>query len=143
MSDRISKEQRSINMKAIKGKDTKQEVLVRKYLFSKGKRFRKNDRKLPGTPDVVLPKYKTVIFINGCFWHRHENCKLAYIPKSNVEFWNKKFKKNIRNDLTNKEKLKRLDFRIIEIWECELKNNQERVLEELNKKLDNFLKDKE
>lgn len=143
MSDRISKEQRSINMKAIKGKDTKQEVLVRKYLFSKGKRFRKSDRKLPGTPDVVLPKYKTVIFINGCFWHRHENCKLAYIPKSNVEFWNKKFKKNIRNDLTNKEKLKRLDFRIIEIWECELKNNQERVLEELNKKLDNFLKDKE
>ena len=88
-------------MSKIRGKDTKIEVKVRKHLFSQGFRFRKNDKKLAGKPDIVLPKYKTVIFIHGCFWHRHENCKDATTPKTRVDFWEEKFSKNIENDKKN------------------------------------------
>ena len=98
MTDRITPEHRSWNMSRIKGKDTKIEVKVRSWLFSKGFRFRKNDRRYPGTPDIVLPKYKTVIFINGCFWHRHEGCRYATTPKTRTEFWMNKFEKNVEND---------------------------------------------
>ena len=90
MTDTFTPEQRSRNMAAIRGKDTKPEMIVRKYLFSRGLRFRVQVRKLPGTPDIVLPKYRTAIFVNGCFWHGHEECKYFRLPKSNVEFWAEK-----------------------------------------------------
>ena len=89
MVDRFSKETRSYNMSRIRSKDTKPEIFVRKYLFSNGLRFRKNDKRYPGSPDIVLPKYRTVVFVHGCFWHFHKGCKYAGIPKSNVEFWEK------------------------------------------------------
>ena len=98
MADIKTKESRSYNMSRIAGKDTKPEELVRKYLFSKGFRYRKNVRKLPGTPDLVLPKYRAVIFVNGCFWHGHEGCKYFVWPKSNTEFWRKKIETNISRD---------------------------------------------
>ena len=90
------KKTRSYNMSRIKGKNTKPEEIVRKYLFSKGFRYRKNDKRLPGTPDIVLPKYKTVIFVNGCFWHGHEGCKYFVWPKNNADFWKKKLEDNIK-----------------------------------------------
>lgn len=123
MSDRLTPEKRSWNMSHIRGKDTKIEVLVRKYLFSKGYRFRKNDKRYPGKPDIVLPKYKTVIFVHGCFWHRHDGCKNATIPKTRTEFWVEKFEKNARNDELNQEKLKKLGWNVIIIWECEIEKD--------------------
>lgn len=121
MTDHISSEHRSWNMKQIKEKDTKIEVEVRKWLFSQGFRFRKNDKRYPGKPDVVLPKYKTVIFINGCFWHRHEGCKYATMPKTREEYWSKKFERNIKNDALHKQQLEELGWKVIVLWECELK----------------------
>ena len=106
MADVKTPEQRSRNMAAIKGKDTKPEIIVRKYLFSRGLRFRVQVRKLPGNPDIVLPKYKTVIFVNGCFWHGHEGCKYFRLPKSNVEFWKEKIERNIARDVRNETELK-------------------------------------
>lgn len=94
----MTSEQRSRCMAAIKGKDTKPEMIVRKYLFSRGLRSRVQVRMLPGTPDIVLPKYKTIIFVNGCFWHGHEGCKYFWLPKSNVEFWKEKIERNIERD---------------------------------------------
>lgn len=120
MADRISPEKRSWNMSRIKGKDTKIEVQVRSWLFSKGLRFRKNDKRYPGTPDIVLPKYKIVIFINGCFWHRHENCKYATIPKTRTDFWLEKFDKNIANDKIHKQQLEDMGWKVLVIWECQL-----------------------
>ena len=98
MSDKLTPEKRSWNMSRIIGKDTKIEVEVRKYLFSKGYRFRKNDKRYPGKPDIVLPKYHVAIFVHGCFWHRHEGCKDATTPKTRTEFWLEKFDKNVKND---------------------------------------------
>lgn len=121
--DSISPEHRSWNMAQIKGKDTKIEVRVRQYLFSKGFRFRKNDKRFPGKPDVVLPKYKTVIFINGCFWHMHEGCKQGRLPKSNVEYWEEKLGKNVANDRKHIQQLMEMGWNPITIWECELKND--------------------
>ena len=115
-------ERRSRNMSAIKSKNTKPEIAVRKLLHSMGYRFRLHRKDLPGSPDIVLPKYKTVIFVHGCFWHRHENCKYASNPKTRVEFWNKKFKDNIVRDIKNQEKLKSLGLKSKIIWECETKN---------------------
>ena len=109
-------------MSAIKSKNTKPEIMVRKILHSMGYRFRLHSKDLPGSPDIVLPKYKTVIFVHGCFWHRHENCKYASNPKTRVEFWNKKFKDNIVRDIKNQEKLKSLGLKSKIIWECETKN---------------------
>lgn len=123
MADRITKEQRSVNMSHIHGKDTSEEVLVRKYLFSMGYRFRKNVNVLPGKPDLVLPKYKTAIFINGCFWHRHKNCKYASIPKTNIEFWNRKFERNVANDKKVVRKLRSMGYHVVTIWECKLKKD--------------------
>ncbi len=93
--DKISPDQRSYNMSRIHGKDTQPEITVRKYLFSKGLRFRKNDKRLPGHPDIVLPKYKTVVFVNGCFWHGHEGCRFFVWPKQNEQFWKQKLSTNI------------------------------------------------
>ena len=115
-------EQRSRNMSAIKSKNTKPEIKVRKVLHSMGYRFRLHSKDLPGSPDIVLPKYKTVIFVHGCFWHRHENCKYASTPKTRKEFWNKKFTENKKRDSEIQEKIKILDWRSVVIWECETKN---------------------
>lgn len=126
-----SKEVRSYNMSCIKGKGTKPEEMVRKYLFSQGFRYRKNDKKLPGTPDVVLPKYKTVIFVNGCFWHGHEGCKYFVWPKNNAEFWKGKILQNIERDKRDFERLENAGWKVIVVWECELKKtfkNNNRLL---------------
>ena len=115
-------EQRSRNMSAIKSKNTKPEIKVRKILHSMGYRFRLHSKDLPGSPDIVLPKYKTVIFVHGCFWHRHKDCKYATTPKTRQDFWNKKFTTNIERDLEIHEKIKNLNWRSVVIWECETKN---------------------
>ena len=119
-------------MAAIKGKDTKPEMIVRKYLFSRGLRFRVQVRKLPGTPDIVLPKYKTAIFVNGCFWHGHEGCKYFRLPKSNIEFWKEKIERNIERDRESMQALLVLGWKVIRVWECELRNKANRE-EMLNK----------
>ena len=121
VSHKVS-EQRSRNMSAIKSKNTKPEIKVRKILHSMGYRFRLHSKDLPGSPDIVLPKYKTVIFVHGCFWHRHENCKYASTPKTRQEFWNKKFKVNLERDLEIQERIKDINWRSVVIWECETKN---------------------
>lgn len=108
-------------MAAIKGKDTKPEMIVRKYLFSRGLRFRVQVRKLPGNPDIVLPKYKTVVFVNGCFWHGHEGCRYYRLPKSNVEFWENKIKNNVARDVRNENELKARGWRVIRVWECDIR----------------------
>lgn len=131
MSDTITPEHRSWNMSRIRNKDTKIEVLVRKYLFSKGYRFRKNDKRYPGKPDVVLPKYHIVIFVNGCFWHQHPGCKNATMPKSNTEFWKEKLEKNVTNDSKNIEKLSSMGWKVITLWECELEKDFETCMEKL------------
>ena len=115
-------EQRSRNMSAIKSKNTKPEIAVRKVLHSMGYRFRLHGKDLPGSPDIVLPKYRTVIFVHGCFWHRHKDCKYATTPKTRQDFWNKKFTTNIERDLEIHEKIKNLNWRSVVIWECETKH---------------------
>ena len=115
-------EQRSRNMSAIKSKNTKPEFAVRKLLHSMGYRFRLHSKDLPGSPDIVLPKYKTVIFVHGCFWHRHENCKYASTPKTRKEFWENKFKVNVKRDADIQEKIKNIEWRSVVIWECETKD---------------------
>lgn len=121
MADVHTPEQRSYNMSRIRGKDTKPEELVRKYLFSQGFRYRKNDARLPGKPDIVLPKYKTVIFVNGCFWHAHEGCRYFVWPKSNVDFWKRKINGNVQRDLRSHQLLNEQGWNVIVIWECQLK----------------------
>jgi DNA mismatch endonuclease, patch repair protein len=120
--DNLSQEHRSWNMRQIKSGNTKPELTIRSLLHSMGYRFRLNRNDLPGRPDIVLPKYKTVIFVHGCFWHRHKGCKFSYTPKSNVSFWNEKFKTNILRDKEVKKQLKSLKWRTFVIWECELSN---------------------
>lgn len=124
-------EQRHYNMSQIHDKDTKPEVLVRKYLFSKGLRYRKNDKKLPGHPDIVLPKYKTVVFVNGCFWHGHDGCKYFVMPKSNTDFWKTKIDKNIARDQLEYSRLRESGWRIVVVWECELRSKNIKVLEQV------------
>ena len=128
MADVHSPEKRSYNMSRIHAKGTKPEETVRKYLFSKGFRYRKNDPRLPGKPDIVLPKYKTVIFVNGCFWHRHEGCKYFVWPKNNAEFWRKKIMSNVERDNRNYSELKEKGGSIVVIWECELKDRRSETL---------------
>ena len=115
-------DQRSRNMAAIKSKNTKPEIAVRKMLHALGYRFRLHRKDLPGSPDIVLPKYKTVIFVHGCFWHRHENCKYASTPKTRKEFWENKFNENMKRDKNNFKELKKLNWNLLVIWECETKN---------------------
>ncbi|WP_326907108.1 very short patch repair endonuclease [Sedimentibacter sp. MB31-C6] len=121
--DNHSKEVRSYNMSQIKSKNSKPEEAVRKYLFSKGFRYRKNVNTLPGSPDIVLAKYKTVVFVNGCFWHMHEGCPKFVWPKSNKEYWTKKILRNKARDEENKEALERLGWKVLIVWECELKKS--------------------
>jgi len=131
MADVHSKETRSYNMSRIRSKDTKPEMLVRKFLHKNGFRYRLHVKDLPGKPDIVLPKYKTVIFIHGCFWHGHEGCKYYVVPKSNVTYWLPKIKKNVSRDISSENKLKTNEWNIIKIWECELKHNEEDTLKTL------------
>ena len=135
MADRLSPEKRSWNMSRVHNTDTSIEVKVRKYLFSKGFRFRKNVKKLPGKPDVVLPKYKTVIFVHGCFWHRHEGCKDTTTPKTRTDFWEEKFRKNVENDKLHMELLNNDGWNVIVIWECEIEkdfvNTMNRVVRQI------------
>ena len=121
-------------MAAIKSKNTKPEIAVRKLLHSMGYRFRLHRKDLPGSPDIVLPKYKTVIFVHGCFWHRHENCKYATTPKTREEFWDNKFKQNVQRDKNNFKELKNLNWKVLVLWECEVKN-----IQNLREKLNNFI----
>ena len=120
MADNHSKEVRSMNMSHIRSKNTKPEELVRKFLFARGFRYRKNVKTLPGCPDIVLPKYKTVIFVNGCFWHKHD-CPRFVWPSSNQEYWIPKISRNVERDQKNYADLREMGWRIIIVWECELK----------------------
>ena len=123
-------EQRHKNMAAVRSKDTKPEMVVRKYLWSRGFRYRVNNPRLPGHPDIVLRKYHTCIFVNGCFWHQH-GCRFTSRPKSNSDFWNNKFDANVARDVKVLRKLSLQDCRVAIVWECSLKRNEERSLERL------------
>lgn len=123
MADVHSPETRSYNMSRIRGKDTKPELIFRKYLFSQGFRFRLHDKNLPGKPDIVLPKYKTVVFIHGCFWHGHEGCKYFIIPKTRTEWWLNKIEGNKVKDVENFNKLRATNWKVLTVFECELKTN--------------------
>ena len=133
--DRISKEHRSWNMSRIQSRDTKPEKAVRSILHKLGYRFRLHRKNLPGSPDIVLPKYNSVIFVHGCFWHRHKNCKKAYSPKTKKTFWEEKFKTNIERDIKVNNELKSDGWRVFVVWECELS-----YIESVAKELEIFLK---
>lgn len=127
-----SKDVRSYNMSCIKCKNTKPEEIVRKYLFSCGFRYRKNDKRYPGTPDIVLPKYKAAIFINGCFWHGHSGCRYFVVPKTNTEFWVNKINRNIERDKEKIAQLRKMGWNVIVLWECDLKpKHKEKTLDNL------------
>ena len=123
MADIVSPEKRSEMMRGIRSKDTKPEKTVRSWLHRKGYRFRINRKDLPGTPDIVLPKYNLAIFVHGCYWHRHENCKLTSVPKSNVEFWEAKFAKNRERDERKLGECRKAGWQTHIIWECEIRKD--------------------
>lgn len=137
--DIYSQKKRSEIMSKISGKDTKPEILVRKFLFSKGFRYRVNDKQYPGSPDIVLPKFKTAIFIHGCFWHGHPGCKASRLPETRKEFWEKKINDTKLRDKRKIEALKKMGWNTIVIWQCEIKNTENRqkrlesLLEEISK----------
>ncbi|MBN2571201.1 MAG: DNA mismatch endonuclease Vsr [Ignavibacteriales bacterium] len=118
-------------MKKIQSKNTKPELLLRSKLFAKGFRFRLHKKDLPGKPDIVLPKYKSVIFVHGCFWHKHENCIDGRIPSSNTEFWKDKIQRNIRNDELNIEKLRKIGWKVYVVWECEVEKKLDLIMRNL------------
>lgn len=120
MGDIVDRETRSRMMSGIRAKNTKPELLVRKYLHAKGLRFRLHVKELPGKPDLVFPKYKTVVFVHGCFWHHHPKCKFAYIPKSNTAFWIEKLQGNRKRDAKRVAELKKLGWKSLVVWECSL-----------------------
>ena len=135
MADNHSKEVRSMNMSHIRSKNSKPEEIVRKYLFSKGFRYRKNVKTLPGCPDIVLPRYKTVIFVNGCFWHKHD-CPRFVWPSTNEEYWRPKIMGNVERDKRNLAELQQLGWTVLTVWECELKKKViDATLEQLEKRL--------
>lgn len=123
MADTVSKQKRSEIMSHVTGKETKPEIMVRKYLFARGLRYRKNVKQLPGTPDIVFPKYKTAVFVNGCFWHGHKGCKYSHLPSTNLEYWEKKIADNLERDERKTRKLEKLGYRVLIVWQCQLKPN--------------------
>lgn len=129
-----TREQRSRNMASIKSKDTKPEKVVRSLLHAAGFRYRLHRKDLPGSPDIVLPKYKAVVFVHGCFWHRHEGCKYASEPKTNIEFWSEKFKKNCERDSRVQLALKNAGWHVVIVWACEVKD-KELLLKRLNQEI--------
>lgn len=138
--DTLSPEKRSWNMSRIRGKNTKPELAVRSMLHRLGYRFRIADKTLPGKPDIVLPRYRAVVFVHGCFWHRHPGCKYAYTPKSRCEFWSQKFEANILRDETNLSLLKKAGWLPIVVWECEIKLDAVVTLGRVSKALQRRLK---
>lgn len=142
--DTLSAEQRHNNMAAIKGKGTKPEMIVRKFLWSRGFRYRVNNARLPGHPDIVLRKYRTCIFVNGCFWHGHKNCRYYIIPKTNTDFWIRKITRNIERDRQEQLQLARMGWHCITVGECELKKEKrDETLESLAYTLNHiYLKDR-
>lgn len=136
MADNRTVEQRSYNMSMIRSTNTKPEILVRKFLFKQGFRYRLHSKKLVGKPDIVMPKYNTVIFVHGCFWHGHSNCKFAKVPASNNSFWVDKIETNKKRDKRNIAKLKKDGWKVFVLWECQLaKNKVENTLNKLLQKL--------
>ena len=135
MSDVHTPETRSYNMSQIRSKDTKPEEIVRKYLFAQGFRYRKNVKKLPGCPDIVLPKYKTVIFVQGCFWHMHD-CGRFHWPSTNQEYWGPKIRRNVERDQVNRELLQASGWKVLTVWECELKK---KTIEEAMERISNVI----
>lgn len=135
MADTLTKEKRSWNMSRIRGENTKPELILRSLLHKAGFRFKIHDKNLPGRPDIVLPRYQTAIFVNGCFWHRHSGCKQAYMPKSRQDFWNKKFDATVRRDKKKKESLEQADWNVLTVWECELQNDPGSVVTDIIKRL--------
>lgn len=136
MSDNRTKEQRSYNMRMIRSTNTKPELFVRKYLFNQGFRYRLHSKKLIGKPDIVLPKHNAVVFVHGCFWHGHKNCKFAKVPVSNNSFWVTKIEKNKQRDIRNIRLLKKLDWKVFILWECQLvKTKADETLDKLVQKL--------
>lgn len=124
MADRHTPEQRSFNMSKIRSSNTKPEILLRKRLFAEGYRYRINDKKLPGKPDIVLKKYKTVIFVNGCFWHGHKDCKYFVVPKTRTEFWINKINGNTERDKKHENVLAKMGWNVITVWTCNLKKDK-------------------
>ncbi|RWX52463.1 T/G mismatch-specific endonuclease [Candidatus Electrothrix marina] len=129
MTDHLTPEQRSWNMSRVRSRHTKPELVIRSLLHRAGFRFRIKNNKLPGSPDIVLPKYKTALFVHGCYWHRHEGCSKATMPKSNKEFWRKKFDGNVTRDRRVQEELKQLQWRVMVLWECEIMKDPLAVLD--------------
>ena len=137
MVDRLTPEQRSWNMSRIRSKNTKPELIVRSLLHRMGFRFRLNRKDLPGRPDIVLPKYKTVIFVHGCFWHRHKGCKVATTPSTRREFWEKKFKDNVARDERNQRDLRQLGWHVYVLWECQVKKDPIAIIQRLSHQMTN------
>jgi len=127
MADKMTPEQRHKCMAAIRSKNTKPELMVRNFLFANGLRFRINDRRLPGSPDIVLPRFKTVVFIDGCFWHGHENCKLYRLPSTNTEFWQAKIERNRARDIDNNAALTTHGWQVIRLWTCDLQPRRRHI----------------
>jgi DNA mismatch endonuclease, patch repair protein len=137
MTDVHNKKTRSYNMSQIRAKNTKPEMIVRKYMFGQGYRYRLYDKKLPGKPDLVLPKYSIAIFVHGCFWHGHDGCKYFVVPKTRTEWWLSKIKRTKQLDLENVKKLKADGWKVISIFECELKNDRaEKTLKKILTKIE-------
>jgi len=123
MADFLTPAQRSERMSRIKSRDTKPELVLRSAMHRKGFRFRINDTRLPGKPDIVFPKYRAAVFVHGCFWHRHPGCSVATTPKSNTAFWTEKFDRNVSRDARSKEALEANGWRVFTVWECDLKSS--------------------
>ena len=134
MVDHLTKKERSKNMAAIGSKNSVSEIAVRKILFSNGFRYRIHDKRLPGKPDIVLKKYKTLIFVHGCFWHRHKNCKRANTPKSNQGYWIPKINRNVQRDREHVRELRKSDWNVIIVWECQAKDKQ-KLIKKLNREI--------
>lgn len=143
--DIVTPEQRSKNMAAIRSKDTKPEIYFRKLLFAKGYRYSLNSKKVPGHPDIYLRKYNTAVFVHGCFWHRHEGCKFAYVPKSRIEFWQNKFEANRKRDFVVRNELYEKGIKCLVVWECSIKKmgKSELICSEYIKQIEAFLENKE
>lgn len=140
MTDTFSKEKRHEVMSKIRGKDTQIEIKARHWLYQHGIRYRKNCKDIPGKPDIAIKKYKIAIFVHGCFWHGHENCKLFRLPKTNTEFWKDKISKNIERDKKNIEKLKNLGWNAFVIRECQLNNDFEHTMKIMQDKILTIIK---
>lgn len=134
--DKVNKKIRSEIMRRVKGKDTNPEMIVRRFLYSRGIRFRTHQKELPGCPDIIIRKYMTVIFVNGCFWHGHEGCSSFRMPKSSMKYWNEKIKRNKDRDIKNLKILQQQGWNVFVVWECQLKNkNKEEILNNILKEL--------